>query len=358
MQEKSTITKRQKYIDTHLTNHFQTMEERNIQPVDWNLNDYIDAAHEYKFIHLDCNTVFTGTFSSNGIPLCPICKSSGRSIIEQKLANELINKFSLNKISLNNRKLIAPKEIDIVIDNKLGIEVNGIYWHQDGNGKIPLLDKSNMSVIPILHFWDFELDNKFEICKSIICAKMGNFEEKIFARKCTIKTLSAKEAETFFNNNHLQGHTKAGYYLGLIYNNELVMALSIGKSRFNKNVDIELHRLASKLNTTIVGGVDKLFKQVKNDFKNNKLISYADKRYSNGDVYKRLGFTELSDSKPNYFWIKNNIILSRYQCQKHKLEKLLGTNNYNPNLSETDNMLNNGYIKIKDCGNKVFILNL
>jgi len=52
-------------------------------------------------------------------------------------------------------------------------------------------------------------------------------------------------------------------------------------------------------------------------------------------------------------WKSNtDIIIKRYQAQKHKLEKLLET--YDPDVSEQENMLNNGYRVMWDCGNKVF----
>ena len=43
-------------------------------------------------------------------------------------------------------------------------------------------------------------------------------------------------------------------------------------------------------------------------------------------------------------------------CQKHKLVKLLG-DKFNPTLSESDNMKNNQFSKVYDCGNMVFVKN-
>ena len=220
MQEKTLETKRQNYINTH----FHTLNEHNIEPINWQITDYIDASVEYQFKHITCGTLFSGKFSSNGIPLCPKCKLGGRSLIEQKLANQLIDIFSTERVSINNRTIICPKEIDIVIDNKLGIEVNGVYWHKDDNGKIPLLEKTNMSPIPLLHFWDYELENKLNICKSIICAKLNIFEQKIFARKCKLKKLTSTEAEIFFN--------RCSFYNFFLYRLQcLVLKVLFGASR-------------------------------------------------------------------------------------------------------------------------------
>jgi len=70
-----------------------------------------------------------------------------------------------------------------------------------------------------------------------------------------------------------------------------------------------------------------------------------------------VGFEFIEDSTPNYFWFKvnENILYSRIKFQKHKLENML--KNFNKDISATENMYNNGYRKIYDCGNKVYIKN-
>ena len=84
-----------------------------------------------------------------------------------------------------------------------------------------------------------------------------------------------------------------------------------------------------------------------------KIISYANIRISNGSVYKQLGFTEIGKSDPNYCYIKQNKIYSRYQCQKHKLKNLLGSE-FDKNLTEKENMIKSGYRILYDCGNYIY----
>jgi hypothetical protein len=66
---------------------------------------------------------------------CPICTPFVRSIIEGEIAEE-IQKYIFSKfneqfyIERNDRNIIAPLEIDILIPElNLSIEVNGDYWH-------------------------------------------------------------------------------------------------------------------------------------------------------------------------------------------------------------------------------------
>ena len=61
-------------------------------------------------------------------------------------------------------------------------------------------------------------------------------------------------------------------------------------------------------------------------------------------MYFQLGFKLDHISKPNYLWINDNKILTRYQCQKHKLKTLL--KKFDSALTESENMVNNRILSI------------
>ena len=86
------------------------------------------------------------------------------------------------------------------------------------------------------------------------------------------------------------------------------------------------------------------------------IISYANRRWSNGDLYRRLGFKEINRTSPGYYYFKENemILYTRDRFQKHKLKDLLET--FDERLTEEENMFENDYRKIYDCGNLVFVL--
>jgi len=128
--------------------------------------------------------------------------------------------------------------------------------------------------------------------------------------------------------------------------------MTFGKSRFNKKVAWELLRFCNKINYLVIGGASRLFKYFVKKY-DDSVISYADKRYSIGNLYKNLGFKLSHESKPNYFYWKHNLVLqSRIQYQKHKLKDKL--ENFNLKLTESENMYNNGFRKIFDCGNQIW----
>jgi hypothetical protein len=261
-----------------------------------------------------------------------------------------------NNVEENTRKIIAPYELDIYIpEYNLAIEFNGNYWHSEAGGKDKAyhINKTNTCKdkgIQLLHIFEHQWLEKQEIFKSVIANKLG-FSDKIYARKC--KVVELKDCKEFLEINHLQGNCPSSIKLGLTYNSELVSVMTFGKPRFNKSYEYELIRFCNKLNTSVVGGASKLLKYFETKYKPRSIVSYANLQWSDGGLYNHLGFTQKEISTPNYWWIKSAETLTRYQCQKHKLKDLLG-DKFNPKLSEKDNMENNGYSRLFDCGNTVF----
>ena len=175
------------------------------------------------------------------------------------------------------------------------------------------------------------------------------------------KTLAYEKIKTetpFLHNNHIQGYTASSISYGLTHNEELVSVMTFSKSRYTKKYEYELIRFCSKLDTNVVGGASKLFKHFINQHSPNTIVSYSDKSWNTGNVYTILGFKYSHTSAPNYHYFKpgNTILQSRLQFQKHKLSSKL--DNFNSVLSEWDNMKNNGYNRIWDCGNDVFVWSL
>ena len=266
-------------------------------------------------------------------------------------------------ISRNCRDAIPPKEIDIFFNEyNLGVEINGIYFHSEKFNKahnyhINKTLTARKSNINLLHFWDFEVNNKPNLVVNTINSHLGILSNKVDARKTNIKLISKKEKKYFLDCNHLQGNIGSTVDLGLIHCDKIVAVATFSKNRFSKKADYELLRLCSLLNTSVRGGASKLINYfIKNYMKKDeKLISYADRRYSNGNVYKAIGFDFVNYSPPGFFYINKNGTYAgtRYQWQKHLLKDKL--ENFDVNLSAHQNMKNHDYEKVWDCGQAVYV---
>lgn len=260
----------------------------------------------------------------------------------------------------SDRTILSGKELDIYIpDHNLAIEFNGIYWHSESNGKDSNYhwDKTNIcssNGIQLLHIYDTEWNDpvKKEIWKSIIKSKLGLIDQKIPARKCEFKIISPKQSREFLEVNHLNGFCGAEVHYGLFYNDDLISTLSIGKSRFNRG-EFEIIRFASKINTLVQGGFSKLLKHIDSKYKFN-LVTFADRRYSNGSTYRRY-FKVETETSPNWYGFNINeyTLKHRFSFQKHKLKELFGST-FDENLTAYENMLNHDFDRIWDVGNFKF----
>ena len=101
-----------------------------------------------------------------------------------------------------------------------------------------------------------------------------------------------------------------------------------------------------------------MFKHFINNYEFKSIITYCDIRYFKGTSYEKVGFNLSHISQPDYYYFHNlniNKLYHRSSFQKHKLKDKLEI--FDKNKTEVQNMLDNGYYRIFDCGNKVFVYN-
>jgi len=281
-----------------------------------------------------------------------------------------VEKFLLDnniKYIKHDKNLLDGLELDFYLyENNLAIECNGLYWHSDiFKDKIYHLNKTILCEnkgVQLIHIFEDEWKNKNEIVKSILMHKLNLIDNKIYARKCVIKEISSKMAYDFLEKNHIQGKINSKIKIGLFYNNNLVSIMTLGKKRIamgsknNNDDEYEMLRFCNSINTTVIGSASKLLNYFIKTYNPKLIISYADRRYSNGNLYKKLGFDFIGNTKPNYWYFKKNEIkrIHRFVYRKDVLIK----NGYNADKTEIEIMYENGFLRIFDCGNIKFELNL
>ena len=123
------------------------------------------------------------------------------------------------------------------------------------------------------------------------------------------------------------------------------------KSRFDKNIQYEMGRYCNKSGYNIIGGASKLFTFFLKNYTPTSIVSYNDRRYFDGNVYMKLNFNFVGNTKPNYFYVIDNYqhLQNRMSWQKYKLKDKLSI--FDETLSEWENMKINGFDRIWDCGN-------
>jgi hypothetical protein len=256
----------------------------------------------------------------------------------------------------NDRVELCGLELDYYIpDIRIAIECNGVYWHNELfkskdyhiNKTKECLDKG----IGLLHIWEDDWLNKKDIIKSILKNRLGLTPNKIWARSCEIKKVSTKEYREFLEKNHIQGYSSSSYNIGLYYNEELVSLMTFGWRRTNNKREYELIRFCNKLNTNVIGSASKLFNYFIKSNNIEKIVSYSDISLFNGYLYGKLGFSKVSLSEPNYFWVVDGIRRHRYNFSKRKLV----SQGYDPNKTEVEIMNDRGYWRVFSTGQEKWV---
>lgn len=303
----------------------------------------------------------------NSVHICTNCFpiSESSSIDQLELYNFIVENYD-GIVILNDKKIISPYEVDIYLpDLNIGFEFNGVFWHsakfKDNLYHLKKYNKSLENNINIYTIWEDDWFCKRNICKSFILNKL-NKSIKIYARKCDIREVSYNESKLYLESNHLQGNCSSSIRIGLYYNDSLCSLMTFSKlrlplQRLKENRDVKFHyeltRFASIINHSVVGGASKLFKYFLRNFEVSQIETYSDNLISNGDIYLKLGFNYSHTSKPGYWYLVDGIREHRFNWRKQKLVKL----GYDPNKTEEEIMLEIGYYRIYNAGNKKWILN-
>jgi hypothetical protein len=283
----------------------------------------------------------------------------------EKEVYDFIKSIYDGPIEQSNKQLLGTWEIDMYLPEKnFALEYNGLYVHcYKPHGKTPayIKDKTYHVIktnkceeqdIQLFHLYEDEWKNKRPLVESMIRSRLGLNEHKIYARQCTIREIDLETKNTFLNQNHMQGQDSSSIKLGLYHNETLVAIMTFIKQKFGKDCDWELNRFATLSNHTVIGGFSKLLKYATNNHVSGVIISYADRRYSQGNVYEKNGFVLKRVSDPGYYYLPKacDKRLNRLQGTKQNLEKLGGVGN-----TEFEMATSIGWKRIYDCGVKTYV---
>lgn len=257
------------------------------------------------------------------------------------------------------------KRVDLYNEEfKLAIEINPTITHSTQPSpfhgkKVPvkyhqeraeLAEKNGWTLIQV-----FDWDKPEDIIK-LIKSYCGIEQSIVYARKCELKEVPAKEVKYFIELNHRSGANAVGNIAyGLFYKNELVQVMTFAKERFVKDkgeAHYELIRMCSKEGFIIVGGANRLFNAfIKSDYKPNKIKTFADYSKGQGRIYEKLGmkYKGLANLNGLYANIDTGEAYKVTSCTskfKKEYEKL--------GMTQQQYMNSKRFYRINDAGNKIF----
>jgi hypothetical protein len=353
---KCSINKRKNSLSKTISEFILDSKLAHGDKYDYSLVDYINSQTKVKIIcpeHGIFEQLPYDHISNHG---CVMCTSSV-SGTEKEINNFLIENGI--KTITSSTSIIKPNQLDIFIpSHNIAIEYNGLYWHNelkiDKNYHLRKTELCESKGIKLIHIFEDEWLDKKEIVKSRLKNIFGLTETRIYARKCTIQEVNSKVSHKFLNENHIQGKINSKINIGLFLNGELVSLMSFTKPRLGigRFYDgYELSRFCNKINTVVIGGADKLLKFFIRKYTPKEIVSYADRRWSQGNLYEKLKFEVTSTNKPTYWYIKNKKRFHRFNFRKEILKKQ-GFDT--TNKTEHEIMLERGIYRIYDCGTIVY----
>jgi len=308
-----------------------------------------EGSHEFEI----SSTMYSSRIKTK-CKLCTICYpvQSSVSVKESELLNFIKSVYSGEVIGTYRKS----KEIDVYLpDLGLGFEFNGLYWHSEKfANKSYHIDKTQFfgkSGIRIIHIWEDDWTLKRSILESQIKNWMGITDRKIPARKCLVKEIG-KESVDFLNKNHIQGADKSSLKLGLFYDEELVSVMTFDRFEGRKKMEEggwNLSRFCNLVNTSVVGGASKLLSYFIGKYSPSRIVSYADRDWSDGGLYKKLGFQLVGESRPDYKYIVDGVRVHKSNFKKGKLKYSVTESEYTKEL---------GIEKVWDCGKSKFEMRL
>lgn len=260
------------------------------------------------------------------------------------------------QIIQNTQRIISPYELDIYLpEYKLAIEYCGLYWHSD------LFKKDNyhsqkqkqcaQQGIRLITLFEDEWNDKQQLVQTKLKNILGvDDREVVYARNTKVVPISVEQKKSFLEQNHIQGMGRGSVSYGLVDNAEKLVAIITFFKRATG--EHELNRFATS--KRVIGGFTKLLSHFKNNNDWNTIVSFADLRWSEGNIYQNTGWEHVYDTRPDYYWVKNGFRYHKFRFRHKHLPMLLDV--YDPTLSEHVNCKNNGYNKIYNCGLSKFMI--
>lgn len=162
-------------------------------------------------------------------------KHRTRSKVQQQLYSWVQHLLPDDSVIADDRSVITPQELDIVIPSKhLAIELNGVYWHCESNGKektyhIHKTHRCNNKGFELIHITDVEWSSRTDAIQSLLASLL------ITTPKPSTRAvdISHNTASHFFATYEIAApvdshHTDAS--IGVLIDDQLVAAATISDS--------------------------------------------------------------------------------------------------------------------------------
>jgi hypothetical protein len=211
------------------------------------------------------------------------------------------------------------KEIDFFFRKEgIGVEFCGVYWHSTacGREKDYHAEKRRLAAnagVRLLQVFQDEWIDHPEAVIAAIRHRLGMTQRRLGARQCDVVEIKHQDAMAFFSETHVQGGASSTLHLGLSERrtSSLVAVMSFTRRTSSR---WEMTRYASR--DLVMGGASKLLAAFEQREEWDEITSFVDLRWSDGDLYRTLGFAVDRTYGPDYSYVIGSRRVHKFSLRK------------------------------------------
>ncbi|RZK56149.1 MAG: hypothetical protein EOO87_06150 [Pedobacter sp.] len=253
--------------------------------------------------------------------------------------------------------VVDADKFSVIETENLALNLISLNQNHTPKDYIALQERYQQSNKQLVHLWEDIWHNR----RNQVLSRFRSFSElndRFHGRKAKVREVSISEAKDFLGENHLQGYINAKIHYGLFNGNDIIAVASFSMARPMKSKgedykSAELVRFATKAGVTVVGGLSKLIKHYLKLNPVNDLMTYADRDWSLGKGYDKMGFKLTETVKPMFFY-SNMQTGIRYLVNKIPQETLCEFEQQKT-LTLHEFLIENGYQEVFNTGNLKYL---
>ena len=290
--------------------------------------------------------------------LCRNCHPITPSISNTKPMLFIENILKKNNVDYkkNVRNIIYPYEIDLLIPSlKLGIEVNGNYWHSEESGGRDKMYHKNKSIlchqkgIKLIHILEDEIYHSPNLVENIIIKNIGLTKNIINSEEYMVFEINENEKNEFLRNNSLNFMHKTNYNICLKKDDEILYLITLNKYKKNNTHYYQIIDYVENCKYNVDFGFKKCLDYFMNKYSPNIIRLKHDIRLNGIELKKHFILDERfyfeKTISPTFFYVNKKDYLKRYEIYHINKKNM---------LNETIKI---EYDKIWDCGKYLFVYN-
>ena len=202
----------------------------------------------------------------------------------------------------------------VLSDRHVRIEHHDLRWAHDGTVTSLAFDRKvqertfkahRAAGFKVIQVYSDEWENQRAVCESIIRNALGACTVRLNARDCELREIDTGEARAMLQGSHISGYTRCSHKVGLVHPDHGLVSVATLRTPIQKKWgDVaELARFSSKLDVVVRGGASKLLSHLIAHARaqgKEGLLSYAELRFGEGEVYARCGLERQPNTGQGY----------------------------------------------------------